>query len=130
MSRDEQYPDATVPGVLQYSSYSARHQARPNSATVLELQYRVCYSTAGPTLFNSAHLRLGCHIHSPLGLDVLVEASNQLTHTGQEQDLLSWLTTVCPSANQHMYTSVRSVLTAHPRCPRTDPHTPVYMLGP
>ena len=73
---------------------------------------------------------MGCYNHPPLGLDVLVEASNQLTHTGQEQDLLSWLTTVCPSANQHMYTSVRPVLTAHPRCPRTDPHTPVYMLGP
>ena len=95
---------ATVPDIgpgpvlLQYSSYSIG----------------ACYSTAGPALFNSAHSRLGCHIHPHLGLDVLVEASNQLTHTGQEHDLLSWLTTVCPSANQHMYTSVRPVLTAHP----------------
>ena len=49
--RDEQYPGATVPGVLQYPSYSTRGWVRPNPATVPELQYPRLLQYLGPALF-------------------------------------------------------------------------------
>ena len=55
MSRDEQYPGATVPDVLQYPSYSTEIGPGP-----IQLQYPsystpVCYSNLGPALFILAH---------------------------------------------------------------------------
>ena len=74
--RDEQCPmlQYSILGPAQFDYTTRSTVPRPNTVQL------------GPL----AHLRLGCHIHPPLGLDVLVEASNQLTHMGQEHDLLSW----------------------------------------
>ena len=79
----EQCCDATVPDELQYSSYSNRHQARPNSATVPDLQYSSATVPAHtvPTRllqYQPDTVPMGCYNHPPLGLDVPVEYQTNL----------------------------------------------------
>ena len=111
---DEQCCDSTVPDELQYSSYSNRHQARPNSATVPELQYP---SATVP----ARHCSHGLLQSSPLR----TRRPRRVPDQPKYQDLLSWPRPIRLVLTVPCATSVRPVPTVPVRCPclaHTRPH--------